>query len=96
MFASQIQAQQDTLVKQMGDKLVPEAYLGAFKNLVPTGSLDGILGNATGQFQQVLSLVQGGGGFGNFANQVRNFFWFVDKIMIEFMRIKYMYIFASL
>lgn len=38
------------MMKQIGDKLNPETYLGNFKNLVPTSSLDGILGSAKSQF----------------------------------------------
>lgn len=61
VFATQIQQHQDTLVKQLGDKLNPETYLGNFKNLVPTGSLDGILGNATSNFENIKNLLSGGG-----------------------------------
>ncbi len=48
-------------MKQLGDKLNPETYLGNFKNLVPTSSLDGILGSAKSQFQTVKTALTGGG-----------------------------------
>ena len=59
-------------MKQLGDKLSPETYLGNFKNLVPTGSLDGILGSATNKFQQIQALLQGGGGLGNLGGLAHN------------------------
>ncbi len=71
MFANQIQQHQDTVMNQLGDKLNPETYLANFKNIVPLGSLDGILGNATSKFETVKNLLSGGGlgglaqGFGN-------------------------------
>lgn len=68
VFAQQIQQQQDTVMKQVGDKLNPETYLGIFKNIIPMGSLDGILGNATANFEKAkngLAALSGGGGIGN-------------------------------
>lgn len=61
VFAKQIEQHQDTMIKQLGDKLNPEAYLGNFKNLVPMGSLDGILSGATDKFKSVQALLSGGG-----------------------------------
>jgi hypothetical protein len=61
VFATQIQQHQDTLVKQLGDKLNPETYLQNFTGIMPSGSLDGILGNATNKFESVKQMLSGGG-----------------------------------
>lgn len=66
MFAKQIKEQEDTVMKQIGDKLNPEAYLSMFKNIVPLSSLDGLLGSATSNFEQVKKSLTGGG-LGNIA-----------------------------
>lgn len=49
-------------MKQLGDKLNPETYLGNFKNIIPTSSLDGILNSATSHFESVKSMASGGFG----------------------------------
>jgi len=63
------------MLKQLGDKLNPDTYLGNFKNLVPLGSLDGILGSATNKFETVKNMISGGGGFSNFAQGINAIFW---------------------
>lgn len=62
------------MLKQLGDKLSPDTYLGNFKNLVPLGSLDGILGSATNKFETVKKMISGGG-FSNFAQGINAIFW---------------------
>ena len=52
---------------------MPEAYLGEFKNIVPLGSLDNILGGANSKFEQVKMLLSGGGSFGGLAQGIRLF-----------------------
>ena len=59
-------------MNQIKDQLDPSNYLGKYKNLVPTGSLDGLLGSATSKFDSVAKALQGGGGLSGLAN---NFFW---------------------
>jgi hypothetical protein len=44
----------------MGDKLNPQTYLNNFTGALPTGSLDGILGNATSQFDSVSKVLTSG------------------------------------
>lgn len=60
VFASQIQQHQDTLIKQLGDKLNPETYLQNFTGIMPSGSLDGILGNAVSEFEKIKNGLSGG------------------------------------
>lgn len=60
-------------MKQIGDKLNPAAYLGNFKNIIPTGSLDGILGNATSSFEGVKKMLMAGGNLGNIGGIAENF-----------------------
>ena len=58
------------MFNQFGDRLSPEAYLGVFKNLVPLGSLDGILGGATSKFDSVQNMLSAGG----MVDRIKNFF----------------------
>jgi len=55
--------------------LNPETYLGNFKNLVPMGSLDGILGSATTKFESVKKMLTAGGSLGNLAQGLGGIFW---------------------
>ena len=62
MFANQIAQEQDTMMKQLGDKLQPETYMGNFKNIVPMGSIDGIFQNGSSSFEMIAQQLLGGGG----------------------------------
>lgn len=49
-----------------------------FKNILPVGSLDGILGGAQNKFEAVKNVLTGGGMVGGFSNAMKGFgFWFV-------------------
>lgn len=67
---------------------MPEAYLGEFKNIVPLGSLDNILGGANSKFEQVKMLLSGGGSFGGLAQGIGLFWsflnWLVYTIYLAF------------
>lgn len=66
----------------MGDKLNPEAYLNNFKNLVPLGSLDGILGSATNKFETVKNMISGNG-LSGIAQGINAIFWlFITQIYL--------------
>lgn len=73
MFSNQIQQHQDTMMQQLGDKLNPETYLQNFTSIVPSGSLDGIFGNAKNKFEAVKNML-GSGGFQNFAQGFQGIF----------------------
>lgn len=72
MFANQIAQEQDTMMKQLGDKLQPETYMGNFKNIVPMGSIDGIFQNGSSSFEMIAQQLLGGGG-GNLGGMMQNF-----------------------
>ena len=50
VFDKQIKEHQDDMMKEMGGKLNPDNYLGRFKGIVPTSSLDGIVEGAKSKF----------------------------------------------
>lgn len=59
----------------MGDKLNPQTYLNNFTGALPTGSLDGILGNATSQFDSVSKVLTSGNKVTGF---VKSLFWSLE------------------
>lgn len=58
-------------MEQAKDQLKPQNYLGKYKDLIPSGSLDGLLGSALSKFDSVSKALQGGGGLSGLAD---NFF----------------------
>lgn len=76
MFANQIAQEQDTMMKQLGDKLQPETYLGNFKNIVPMGSIDGIFQNGSSSFEMISQQLLGGGNLGGMMQNFQKIFWF--------------------
>ena len=71
---------------------MPEAYLGEFKNIVPLGSLDNILGGANSKFEQVKMLLSGGGSFGGLAQGIGLFWVSLIDEFIQFILHKFYFI----
>lgn len=60
-FAPQIKEQQDKMTKMVEEKLNPDNFMGSFKDIIPSGQMEGKVNEATEKFNDVKKLLSGGG-----------------------------------